>query len=471
MVIAEALSPLPHRKHAAQRQIPGLGTKSRLTLAHCRFKILGEHEYKYNMNQKAIHNPDRFMSDLRQILSQGRKRIGLLIGAGGPVSVRVDADGMIDANGKPLIPDVTRLTQDVINNLKQEDQAVIDALRPELGKAPNIETFLTRVRRLSQAIGSAKVHDLNGLGYEQLAERICQEIGKIVGATLPEEPNPFTELVSWIGGTHRDHPIEIFTPNYDLLIEEAFERERLPYFDGFSGAHKPFFDPTSISDDKFSPRWSRVWKMHGSLGWDVQGDVIIRTGNRNATRLIYPEHLKYDQIARLPYSALFERLRTFLMTPDSLLICSGFSFSDAHITAILDEALASNSHTAVIAFQFKVLDEELSAKQLALHRPNMSVYALDGGVIFSVQGEWHLGQSQYKGWESIRSTFWGGGESSGGQFLLGDFAKLTRFFALTQAEGFKLQSDDANALSNGSDTKMNNVTEAMSEKEGDGNDA
>ena len=28
-----------------------------------------------------FHNPDRFMSDLRQILSQGRKRIGLLIGA------------------------------------------------------------------------------------------------------------------------------------------------------------------------------------------------------------------------------------------------------------------------------------------------------------------------------------------------------------------------------------------------------
>jgi len=26
-----------------------------------------------------VHNPDRFMADLRQILSQGRKRIGILI--------------------------------------------------------------------------------------------------------------------------------------------------------------------------------------------------------------------------------------------------------------------------------------------------------------------------------------------------------------------------------------------------------
>ena len=419
------------------------------------------------MSQKTIHIPDRLISDLRQILSQGRKRIGLLIGAGGPASVHINADGKIDTNGEPLIPNVKRLTQDVIKHLKPEDQAVVDALRPELEEDPNIETFLTRIRRLSQAIGSAKVHDLDGLGYKQLAERICQEIGKIVSVSLPDETNPFTDLVSWIGGTHRDHPIEIFTPNYDLLIEEAFERERLPYFDGFSGAHKPFFDPTSISDDKFSSRWSRVWKIHGSLGWDVQGDVIIRTGNREATRLIYPDHLKYDQITRLPYSALFERLRTFLMTPDSLLLCSGFSFSDAHITAVLDEALASNAHTAVIAFQFKALDEETPARQLALHRPNMSVYARDGGVISSIQGEWHPGQSQYKEWESIRSTFWQDNETTGGQFLLGDFTKLARFFALTQAEKFQSLSNQANALSIGDETKINNEAVAMSESEGE----
>ena len=403
------------------------------------------------------------MSDLRQILSQGRKRIGLLVGAGAPVSVRVDEDGKMDSGGGPLIPDVARLTQDVMQRLKAQDQLVIGALRPELGDAPNIEAILTRIRRLSQAIGSARVHNLDGPAYENLAERICEEIGKIVATPLPEGPNPFTELVSWIGGTHRDHPVEIFTPNYDLLIEEAFERARLPYFDGFSGAHKPFFDPTSISDDRLPPRWSRVWKIHGSLGWDVQGDVIIRTGNRKATRLIYPDHLKYDQIARQPYSALFERLRAFLTTPDSLLLCSGFSFYDAHIIAVLDEALASNTHTAVIAFQFKTIDDENSAKQLALHRPNLSVYASDGAVIFGVQGEWHLGQPPNEEWESIRRTFWGHGESNNGQFLLGDFAKLARFFALTQAEEFKLTPYESNAHSNGNNVEETNVLKAVSE--------
>ena len=45
------------------------------------------------MTQMTLHNPDRLMADLRQILAQGRKRIGLLIGAGAPVAVRVNEEG------------------------------------------------------------------------------------------------------------------------------------------------------------------------------------------------------------------------------------------------------------------------------------------------------------------------------------------------------------------------------------------
>jgi hypothetical protein len=50
-----------------------------------------------------LHNPDRFMSDLRQILSQGRKRIGLLVGAGTPLSIKVDENGKLSDVGKPII--------------------------------------------------------------------------------------------------------------------------------------------------------------------------------------------------------------------------------------------------------------------------------------------------------------------------------------------------------------------------------
>jgi hypothetical protein len=390
------------------------------------------------MNQKTVHNPDRYMADLRQILSQGKKRIGLLVGAGAPVSLRVDEQGKMADKGLPIIPDVAGLTEHVMKVLAPDDLKVINALLPDLGETPNIETILTKIRRLSQAIGSAEVQGLNGQGYEELAARICECIGKKVSPSLPDGVNPFTELVSWIGGINRQHPVEIFSPNYDLLMEEAFEKALQPYFDGFSGAHKPFFDPTSIANDQLPSRWSRLWKIHGSLGWDISGNTVIRTGNRNATSLIYPDHLKYDQITRQPYSALFERLKEFLMTPDSILICTGFSFFDAHITAVMDEAMEANKHTSIIAFQYKKLAEEQYACELARKRPNLSVYGRDGAVIYGIEGEWQPGQPPSKEWMKIRQTFWdnGGNNDTPSEFVLGDFAKMARFFSLSQASDF-----------------------------------
>ena len=356
-----------------------------------------------------------------------------------------------------MIPDVASLTDAVVDSLELTDRMVIDALLPELGEKPNIEAILTRVRRLSQAIGRAEVHGLKSDGYDELAAKICDKIGEIVAPKLPAEPNSYTELISWVGGTHREHPIEIFTPNYDLLIEEAFEEARLPYFDGFSGAHRPFFDAASISDDSLPARWSRLWKIHGSLGWQIEGDSIIRTGSRKAAKLIYPDHLKYDQITRQPYSSLFGRLREFLTTPDSLLLCTGFSFSDAHVTSVLDEALAANTHTAILAFQFNPLSYAQSAIKLAQRRPNLSVYARDGAVISGVQGKWQPGQPPTEEWESIRKTFWKYRTGGNGEFLLGDFAKLTRFFA--QAPAIELRSE----------TCTINIEEEPEESNSDGN--
>ena len=398
------------------------------------------------MQPASLHNPDRYMADLRQILSQGRKRIGILIGAGAPTAIRVDdSNRIVEDEGHPLIPDVAGLTDAVVSDLCEDDREIVETLKKEIIEPVNIETILTKVRKLAQAIGSSTVHDLNGSAYGTLGEKICEKIGSKVNACLPDAPNPYSELVSWISGTQRKHSVEIFTPNYDLLIEEAFERSRVAYFDGFTGSHKPFFDPASISSDELPVRWSRLWKLHGSLGWKIVGNIVIRTGQREATELIYPDHLKYDEVTRLPYSALFDRLRQFLMTPDTLLICTGFSFLDSHICAVLDEALAANAHTAIFAFQFQSLEQEKSAMQLASSRPNMSVYARDGAIISGVAGRWQPGQPLNEEWEDIRRTFWhDASDNRSEEFLLGDFAKLAQFLALTQAQQMSSPVSDQN---------------------------
>jgi hypothetical protein len=111
---------------------------------------------------QTVHNPDRYMIDLRQIMSQGRKRIGLFIGAGAPTSIRVDRDGKINPTGSALIPDVAGLTGYVLENLVESDRAVVDGIKKMLGNGANIEAILTQVRRLAQAIGSEKVRGLDG---------------------------------------------------------------------------------------------------------------------------------------------------------------------------------------------------------------------------------------------------------------------------------------------------------------------
>ncbi|MGY8684094.1 SIR2 family protein [Bradyrhizobium sp. UFLA05-153] len=262
---------------------------------------------------------------------------------------------------------------------------------------------------------------------------MCNAIGTIVGAKLPEERSAYHELVTWISGTQRPHPVEVFTTNYDLLLEEAFESAKVPYFDGFSGGHAPFFDPVTVAGNDLPPRWSRLWKLHGSLGWKLDQGVVVRSGGYGCTELVYPDHLKYDLTQKQPYAALFERLKHFLLQPDTLLLAAGFSFRDAHICALLDEALAMNANAAVFAFQFQNLAQEDAACALGFDRPNLSVYAADGAVISGVAGKWRPGDPP-KNWSEIRASFWGQRWGTGDEvFLLGDFASFCRFCALSHS--------------------------------------
>ncbi|ACF45366.1 conserved hypothetical protein [Prosthecochloris aestuarii DSM 271] len=371
-----------------------------------------------------VHNPDQYMASLRQIIAQGRKRIGLIVGAGAPVGIKKpDAD-------EPLIPAVEGLTKIVLLVLKEKYGATLDGIEAEL-EIPNIENILSRVRSLAGVIGQATVHGLSGSGFKELGDAICTEIGKIVNQDLPPGLSPYTELVAWITGADRPHPVEIFTTNYDLLFEQALERSKTPYFDGFSGTNEPFFDPSSVASNDLPSRWARLWKLHGSLGWttNAKGEVI-RAGQRHATHLVFPEHLKYDQTQKAPYSALFDRLRAFLMTPDTLLIATGFSFADAHISARIDECLAANPTASVFAFQFKNLGDESHAAEIAMRRSNMSVYSPDQALINGVAAPWRPGNPPNRDWHFVRDSYWSNGcEGTAGRFELGSYDRLARFFA------------------------------------------
>ncbi|MFF7064195.1 SIR2 family protein [Pseudomonas sp. NPDC008258] len=370
--------------------------------------------------ENTSHNPDQHMFGFRQLATNGRKKIGLLIGAGAPVSINVgDAE-----NWKPLIPNIAGLEKIVLGDLTDSQREVYNQIKSSFPDS-NLEKVLSRVRMLAEVIGEGKLFDFTEKDFSALSEAICNSIRDVVSQDLPLGKNPYSELVSWINGINRKYAVEIFTTNYDLLIENALERAKTPYFDGFSGSKSAFFDPSSISKNDLPPRWVRLWKLHGSIGWETnsKGEVVRVPDSKNAN-MVYPSHIKYDQTQAAPFSSLFERLKNFILEPDTLILSAGFSFADAHISSRLLECLMANPTAALFAFQFNNLENESAAKELALKCPGISVFCSDGAVINGVEAKWKIGTPPTKNWHEIRAEYY-----KDSKFLLGDFLRLARFLA------------------------------------------
>src|SRR5258708_16446635 len=279
------------------------------------------------------HDPQVQADYIRQSLSHDKRPIGLFIGAGCPLAVRIKRGG----HDEPLIPDIKGMTDHVDQVLKSSPhkdiyKIVQDHFTEDSVPAPNVEVLLSHVRFLKQVAGKDKARNISAAQAEPLDAAICEELAKMANQKLPSLDTPYHKLAAWTGAINRSFPVEIFTTNYDLLIEEALEANRVPYFDGFVGARESFLDLQAMEGDPLPARWARLWKIHGSLSWgeDARGNIHRGpvTGSR---RMIYPSHLKYDESRRMPYLAMLDRLRAFLRQPARVLITSVYSFSDYHL--------------------------------------------------------------------------------------------------------------------------------------------
>ena len=241
-------------------------------------------------------------------------RIGFLIGAGCPLAIRVP-DG---STTKPLIPDIAGLTEQVKQaiandgNLKAISEEVWNRVVLRGIPVPTIEDVLGHVRTLASLCEGKSTID--GFPREKLVEldqAICNKVKEVVSQTLPASDTPYHALASWIQAICRDKPVEIFTTNYDLLLEQALEEQRVPYFDGFVGSDSAFLDLESMAEDDLPARWARLWKIHGSVNWWMTKGEKIRRCRDNVEGeqlLIYPSHVKYDQSRQMPYYAMLDRL-------------------------------------------------------------------------------------------------------------------------------------------------------------------
>ncbi|WP_281983262.1 SIR2 family protein [Azonexus hydrophilus] len=389
--------------------------------------------------KKSFHCPYRQSTLLQQALAPDKMRIAFLLGAGCPVSVRIPDS----AGTKPLIQDIRGLTEIVKNELIQsaKHQGNFAALMQRFiggsPKNPTLEDILTHIRALQDVVREGAIDGLDIAALRALDAEICDITTREVGVPLPESITPYHQLATWIRGIHRAHPIEVFTPNYDLLIEQALEAYKVPYFDGFIGAKQAFFDLTSMENESLPPRWARLWKVHGSVNWwRTSNDEVVRREGRFAgdRQMIYPSHLKYDQSRRMPYLAMLDRLRAFLGRGQAVLVTCGYSFADQHLNEVILHGLRSNPNAICFGLLYGPRSGYADALTRARAHPNLSLLAADGAVLGTIERDWRSEEQADHPFHETCVVSKDVAEDSGSaskkcQFQLGDFKYLGDFLA------------------------------------------
>lgn len=176
--------------------------------------------------------------------------------------------------------------------------------------------------------------------------------------------------------------LNIFTTNYDRLIEAGAELAGIHLLDRFVGNLFPIFRSSRLDLDlhynppgvRGEPRYlegvARYSKLHGSVDWLQIGDDIRRLGlpfgaesvdpylnapglnGADAHKLmIYPNAAKDQETANYPYVELFRDFAAAICRPNNTLVTYGYGFGDEHINRIIRDMLTiPSTHLIIIAY-------------------------------------------------------------------------------------------------------------------------
>ncbi|MGZ9850985.1 SIR2 family protein [Limosilactobacillus ingluviei] len=169
------------------------------------------------------------------------------------------------------------------------------------------------------------------------------------------------------------HKLSIVTTNYDVLFEEAAMSENYTVFDGFTFSEKPVFDEGMFDwnlvreipnihtkEVEYKDKVINLLKIHGSLTWEKGEDGQILRKDKESIEeidkmvMIFPSSDKYAQSYQTPYFALFAKFQELLRRPNTLLISTGFSFSDDHIAQMVIEAVKNNPGLTLLITDFNI---------------------------------------------------------------------------------------------------------------------
>lgn len=221
---------------------------------------------------------------------------------------------------------------------------------------------------------------------EAFAKSILESEAGIATAAEDKREHAFnvlvTFLMSFASRTGVRDRLNIFTTNYDRLIEAAAELAGLHLLDRFLGTLMPIFRSSRLDLDmhynppgiRGEPRYlegvARFTKLHGSVDW-MHADRDIRriglpfgaadvapylqapglNGGSAHKLMIYPNAAKDRETSDYPYVELFRDFAAAVCRPNSALITYGYSFGDEHINRVIRDMLTvPSTHLVVIAY-------------------------------------------------------------------------------------------------------------------------
>jgi len=183
-------------------------------------------------------------------------------------------------------------------------------------------------------------------------------------------------LISFASRSATRERLNIFTTNYDRIIEYGSELAGIRLIDRFVGSVNPVFRSSRMEVDmhynppgiRGEPRYLegvvQFSKLHGSLDWNAKDGIVRRyalpygaddigryleEGCKNL--LIYPNAAKDKETSEYPYVELFRDFAASVCRANSTVVVYGYSFGDDHINRVIADMLTiPSTHLVIISF-------------------------------------------------------------------------------------------------------------------------
>lgn len=363
-----------------------------------------------------------FANGLSQKLATRSRHVCVFLGAG--------------ASRACGLPDIAALEKQVLAGLDGDQR---DAFATQMTQR-SLEQALSRLRRIAALLDEDGGETVDGFTAREAAA-LDHEVCRLIVAALDlgiADVAPMLKFAAWSARADYHLPVELFTINYDLLVETALETLGVPYFDGFVGALRARFRTelveakASDTDDWLPSFLVRLWKLHGSVHWSWDNDhrtEVVRLGGPvpdGQPAAIYPSDAKYDESRRVPFVVLQDRLRRALNHPETLMLISGYSFGDEHLNEMLFDAARRRPRSELIAFCYGSIPDLLAER--AAVTPNLQVVSPSEAILGGVRADWDAP-------DDAPLDLW-----AGDRFALGDFCNFSSFLARSSPPGGELEA-------------------------------